>query len=377
MRPRHARSTAVIRGPLGAVGVLVLGALLAVSGAHPGPTVAAAIGTTTTSLDVSATALQTHHPLTLTATVTGSGLPDPAPEVTGTVTFREEFGAIAADFPPVTVADDQAVLEIPSLAIGTHTFRATYGGDTNYDVSVSGDVVVVVTADKVEYSGVGLSLAKFYPVVDHYRDTVSVRGTRLEPLSVAIAVKNSSGRTVRTKSFSRAAGSYSWSWNGKSTAGNLQPAGTYVVWQTLKDGFGTRVVKTSIVLSHKKLHWSTHIATKTMSQRSWLASAGNAAGWSFTVPSATVYGTLTAKMYGWGLDTVVAVRNGACSASTWNYGCYDPDKYINSRTVAWRSVTIAGKTHVSSTHRVRVLVATGNRASPQKVRIVLRFAVLR
>jgi hypothetical protein len=376
MRPGHARSTAVIRGPLGVVGVLVLGALLAVSGAHPGPAVAVAIGTSTTVLDVSATALQTHHPFTLTATVTGSGLPDPAPDVTGTVTFRDELNGTGTDLPPVAIDGGQAVLEIASLAVGTHTFRATYGGDTSYGGSVSVDVAVVVAADTVEASGVGLSLSKFYPVVDHYKDTVAARGNRLEPISVAIAVKNSSGKTVRKASISLGTGAYSWSWNGKSTAGTLQPAGTYVVVQTLKDAYGSKVVKTSISLSRKKLYWRTHTATKTMSQRSWMAGDRSAAGWSFTVPSAVVYGSLTAKTYAKG-NAAILVRNGGCGGSAWTASCYDVWKTFNSSSWAWRSVSTSGKTHVSSTHRVRVVVAALGSTYVQKVRIVLKWAVLR
>ncbi len=70
----------------------------------------------------------------------------------------------------------------------------------------------------------------------------------------------------------------------------FQPAGTYAVWQTLKDASGTtKVVNSTLKLSWKKLVWSTKAITKSFAQRSCLTT-GNA-GWSFLVQSATSYGT--------------------------------------------------------------------------------------
>jgi len=50
-------------------------------------------------------------------------------------------------------------------------------------------VSVTVTPDVgVSASGVGVSASTFYPVKDGYRDAVSIRGTLLEPATVAIKI---------------------------------------------------------------------------------------------------------------------------------------------------------------------------------------------
>jgi large repetitive protein len=69
----------------------------------------------------------------------------------GTVTFREGTTATSpAVGPAVTLAlvnsVETARLDLPSLAIGTHTFIATYSGSTAFNASTSLTTTIVVTA---------------------------------------------------------------------------------------------------------------------------------------------------------------------------------------------------------------------------------------
>lgn len=357
---------------------MALSIALSVGGLAPALVRAEELLPTTTTLEVSAATLQANHPITLTASVAPTTPPEPPVEVTGTVTFRDEVGGIGTDLETVTLAAGQAILVVPTLAVGTHTFRATYGGDATYAGSTSLDVVVVVTPDIVEATGVGVSPTTFYPRVDGYRDTLKVAGTRLEPLAVAIVIRNANGKTVRSASIAKAAGAYAWSWNGRNKAGTLQPAGKYTVRQTLRDGYTTKVVTKTVTLSWKRLEWRTHTAAKTLAQRSWLETGGGAAGWAFTVPRATVYGKLTASVYAKG-SGVITMRLANCGGPTWTYStCWDAAwKYFSGSTYAWRSVSKPGTKFISSTRVVRVVVAADGRVRMSKVKITLKYAVLR
>ena len=66
--------------------------------------------------------------VTLKATVTGTGATP-----TGTVTFTEGGAPLGTG----TLAAGSATLAISTLSVGTHTIDATYGGDSNFDVSSS------------------------------------------------------------------------------------------------------------------------------------------------------------------------------------------------------------------------------------------------
>lgn len=361
------------RRRLTASGAIALAAALAVGGLAP----VAAVESipTTTTLEASAATLQTHHPLTLTATVA----PTP-PDMVAAVVFKDVFNAEDSVLGTVDIVGGIATLEVPTLAVGTHSLTAEYVGDGTYEDSTSLPVEVVVTVDVVEATGVGVSLSKFYPKVDGYKDTVKVRGTRVEPLSVAIAIKNSAGKTVRSASFAKAAGAYAWSWNGKNKAGTLQPAGTYTVVQTLRDGYTAKVVKSTVALSWKKLVWRSFAQTKNLSRAAWETTGG--AGWAFAVPAATVYGRLTASVYAKG-SGVITVRDATCGGSTWdNSACWTVAyKLFDNGSWGWRTVSrAAGGKFVSAKHVVRIVVAADGLLWVRKadtVKLTLRYAVLR
>ena len=237
-----------------------------------------------------------------------------------------------------------------------------------------------MTADLVEATGVGVSPAVFYPKVDGYSDMLKIAGTRIEPLTVGIVIKNSAGRIVRSVSLAKAAGTYTWSWNGKNKAGTLQPAGKYTVRQTLGDGFKTMVVTKTVTLSWKKLDWRTYTRTKSLSGSARMTS--EFAGWAFTVPSAAVYGKLTASVYAKG-SGFVTVRDARCAGLTWDPSpCWGVAyKHFDSNVWAWRTMAKAsGAKFVSSTHVVRVKVQADGLLWVRRadtVRLTLRYGVLR
>ena len=375
VHPRSASTPPTRRtGP--AFGALVMAALLA-AGMLPAATspAAAAVGATTTVLETSAATLQTHHSITLTATVTPDTLPPP--DLSGSVTFHDTFGTDDVDLGVVDVVGGQAQLVVASLAVGTHTITAEYAGDVNFEDSTSDPVTVTVTADTVEASGVGLSAGRFFPKVDGYKDTLKIKGTRLEPLAVAIVIKNAKGKTVRSKTISKAAGAYAWAWNGRNAGGTLQPAGRYTIRQTLRDGYTKLVVAKTVTLSWKRLYWSTYTSTRSWTQRSWINSARTAAGWTFVVPRARIYGKIKAGVYANG-NGGLYVRAAACGGSAWNYFCYYGRSFSTSRYV-WRSTSApSGGGFVSSTRKVRLMVAGGSGGvNVSRVKLTLRWAVLR
>jgi hypothetical protein len=336
---------------------------------------------TTTLADVAspqgsgAPALATDN-LTLTATVTSAPYPGPYP-LDGSIHWTATAGTTARDLGTVTLGTPLTV-PAATLGVGLWAVIATYGGSSDYAPSTSSPVTQQVVLDTVLATGVGVSLSTFFPVRDGYRDSVVARGTRGETASVAVAVHNSAGKTIRTASIAADVGAYAWTWTGTTTAGKLVPAGRYSVVQTLTDSAGmTLVVRSNVTVSLKRLTWKSFTATRTWNQRAWLGYGGAAAGWAFTVPKADSYGGLSVRMYAAGYSTVFAVRVAACAGSAWELGCYDGTRSINGSSLRWYSTSVAGATHVSSKHIVRTIAATDDRAVIRKVSLSLRYGVLR
>jgi hypothetical protein len=145
-----------------------------------------------------------------------------------------------------------------------------------------------VTADTT-VSATRLSTAPttFYPVVDGYGDTITIKGVTLEPATVSIKIYKSSGSLVRTLSLGTRNGSFSTKWDGRNKAGTLFSAGTYKVRHYLKDAKGNVLTKdTSVTLSWRKVKWIAASTSKYGDQYAWSAKAGTGAisksGSSFT-----------------------------------------------------------------------------------------------
>jgi hypothetical protein len=99
---------------------------------------ATAATTTTTTLAASASSITAGSSITFTATVaptTGSGTP------TGTVTFFDGTNVLGTG----TIASGKATYTTSSLAVGTHSITAVYGGDTSFSGSTSSAASISVT----------------------------------------------------------------------------------------------------------------------------------------------------------------------------------------------------------------------------------------
>lgn len=93
---------------------------------------AASSHATSTSLTQNRATTEEHQPVTFTATVRGSGgIPS------GTVSF---FDA-AQNLGTIPLEDGSASLTVKTLAIGTHSITATYGGSSAFDASASSPLV--------------------------------------------------------------------------------------------------------------------------------------------------------------------------------------------------------------------------------------------
>jgi flagellar hook assembly protein FlgD len=163
-----------------------------------------------------------------------------------------------------------------TLSAGNHTYA--WGGVSNagsvvgsgqYKIVVStsavqggvtlhGTASANVTVDNVPptMSNITGNGATFYPVVDHYLDTIALSATVNAPGTMWIYISNSSGRIVRQ--FSRAhlnPGTVTFTWDGRNTGGALVAAGDYHYKFLAQDPAGNRRTSSSFTvhLSHKRL----------------------------------------------------------------------------------------------------------------------------
>ena len=287
--------------------------------------------TTNTALSATPDPVEVGSPTRLTATVStpkGIGFIDNV----GTVTFFDgatELGTTAFGQP----FSGQARLDVTFGSAGSHQLHATWSGSTTAEGSTSPDIALVVAANVVHATGLGLGASTIYPVVDGYGDTVAIRGTLGETASVAITITNArTGSVVRRLAVpSRDAGPYSVTWNGRSSSGALLAAGTYRVKQVATDTLGaTLSVTSSIALSLKKLYW--HSGSKTLYANPYSAKGGAggtiasttayyrgmritlplgtpgrwaALGYQFTLPSATKYSSIAFWVLGKGTHVAI------------------------------------------------------------------------
>ena len=251
---------------------------------------------------------------TITATVT------PIPNE-GRIILME--GNLIHRTDPIDAADGQISVEI-RLEAGVHTLTAIYEGSDMFAASVSAPLTITIPADTVvSATGVGISHATVYPVVDGFGDTTLIRGTALERLSVIIQIFGvTDGRRVRSVGLGTREGLYSFLWNGRTLAGGLVPAGRYNVVQTLTDRHGNRQVFTNgVTVSHRQRVAKTGVLTRTGaafdregavgfglvvpretddSVHVWGNVPGDSAfvAYDFTLPSALQYRTVRAEVSG-------------------------------------------------------------------------------
>ncbi len=348
---------------------------------------------TVTPLAPSTPTAEEHAPVTLTATV--------VPAFEGIMLFVD--GAAVLGNATIDPNTGTASLKIGLVGVGTHQITALALGDGVSAGSVSAPVIVTVTPDvQVLASAIGLSASAFYPYKDGYRDTVAIRGTPGEALSVTVRVYNSAGKRVRLWSLASRTSAWSIAWNGRTASGSLLAAGKYRIVQTLRDPLGhTRSFTAYTTISNKRLYWYTGSITKYGAQYSlsdystfaWVEPSrrydrgvdiyGNLydawawVGYNFVLPSAAKYGTLTFKVLGtpWS-------GYGVPYISFWNFanGEEDGERWV-SRSYAWYGTSVSGTGHVTSSRGVRayVTIEGSNRGwyDVAKVQLAYRYALLR
>jgi hypothetical protein len=343
--------------------------------------------------------LQTHHPLTLYASVGPLNSMVNAPAPSGTVTFRD--GATTLGTVDLATTNQWVV---SSAAVGAHSYTAEYSGDGFYLGSTSDPAAITIVADTVDATGLGVQYTTFYPVTDGYRDTDAIKGTRLEPLSVSIKVYNSSNSVVRSASYARATGAYSYPWNGRNSSGTVLAAGKYRIVQTLTDAFGTKKAWTFYVyLSTKKLVTHSTYVTKYAYPPTAFTAGGTGAGyynstskyvklvagydgvvlagWQFALPSATVYKSLKFQVYAKSPATVfnaIAGQNfSVCGlTTTWYVDCFDHWHGIGGSSTAWFSTSLSPTyNRIGRTVRGLIDVEYGT-VYVYKVRVYVSYATL-
>ena len=104
------------------------------------PVITPPASSTTTTLKASATSITAGASVTFTATVAGPSGSSGTP--TGTVTFLDGATKLGTG----TLSSGAATYATTSLATGSHSITAQYGGDTNFSASTSAAVTITVSA---------------------------------------------------------------------------------------------------------------------------------------------------------------------------------------------------------------------------------------
>ena len=297
------------------------------------------------------------------------------------------------------------------------TWTAT--ANTDYYIRLARDGVdyalvlkaVLGSADTmVDASGFALSTTSFFPVVDGYRDTINISGTRGETASVSIGIYNPAGSKIRTLTVPSGIGAYSVVWNGKNTAGALQAAGKYKIVTTVTDNSGNKLTDTRYEqLSHRKLTTKTYTQTLDAAKYTQLLKTGTgtasktstaytgglkmtsgsngtvAAVYSFSAPSASTYTKVTFTVIGKGATNTMNVGLQDWKVCTaYSTTCItNVHSGPHSSGIASAAVSAPGSTSVYSTvHRIRAYVfapalpGTTRVLDARDVKITVTYTVL-
>jgi hypothetical protein len=341
-------------------------------------------GTSSVTLSTTTTVFETSTPVTWTAAVE-PGVSGAAPA--GSVVFT--IDGVAR--PPVPLdSNGHGSLTVTWATPGSKRVQVAYAGDASFAPSGSASATLTVVANTARATGLGVTETTFYPLVDGWRDTVTVRGTRREPLSVSISVKNASGSVVRTFTARTASGPYAWAWNGRTSGGTALPAGVYTITQTLTDPYGShpRAVTTSkVTLSLRKISWSTVTLTARPGPRCFQFTSGDGVGayscgtagalsltgsaghwpgvgYQFTLPTGIGYRSIRVEVLGASSGARPTVGLHVWSlGSTWGQ-LYRPGwrrATISPTAKTWSGVTLASPSAYISGRSVRVYVDGGGR----------------
>lgn len=299
---------------------------------------------------------------------------------------------------------------VPALATGTYQFRVAYSGNARTLASTSDWQTVNVVPDVVHATGISLQYSTFYPVKDSYEDTVAIKGTRNEPISVTIRIYNPAGSLYKTVTIGSGTGAYSYAWNGRNSAGTIFAEGKYKVVQTLRDSAGTTLTSTLYTtISKKKIytysktvaHYGSTLTAKGTSgtgtlslnatSRYALLKAGSSGwagvGWEFTLPTATIYKSIKfqvdAKAGFIGAPVQIGMQNfSTCAYATdndWNTSCFDRWVQIgnSTATTAWYTTWGSITTNRSGTHARGTLSVFGGTVYVYKAQVVVTYGILK
>ncbi|MFN8629467.1 MAG: Ig-like domain-containing protein [Chloroflexota bacterium] len=317
--------------------------------------------------------------ISATVTVTDAGTTGSVP-VAGHITIQLDGNAMT----PVASFDlptTQATIDTTGWTAGVHQLRAFYdpGLNTDHNAGASPNQDITLAVNTLDVTGVGVQYATFYPYKDGYRDTDAIRGTRNETAKVAIRIYNSKGKLVRSASVASGIGTWSFAWNGRTAGGAALAAGKYTVRQVVTDSKNLSKTFTSfITFSSKRLYTYTIALRKTAKQLA--RNGGTWFGWTFTLPSATVYKKLVFSVYGQsGLPAgLFGPHNYAVCPSTtvWSYNtCMTPWTTFPT-TASWKSVTGHVKNNRHGT-TVRMYAVGGTRTAVAYARVTVTYQVLR
>jgi hypothetical protein len=405
-----------------------------------GTTLSITSGTGTCAVTATKAADANHSPISSVASVTVARA---APTISLTasvgtyeanvpVTFTASVQAVAAGATPtgvvtfrVTGLPDTAMALAAGGAADTLTFAtvgpkaviADFAGDANYGPATA-SIAPTVVANIVNAAGVGASGSTIYPVKDAWKDTVAIRGTRNERISVAIAVYSPTGSRVRSTSLPAGTGAYGYTWNGRSSSGAILAAGRYRVVQVLTDAYGARKTYTSYVtLSRKRMSWYTKVLTvsagprnyqvRSTSDARWLsapsttssgplgmsnattAPAWIAAGYQFTLPSASTYRSLSFEVRGsWTGTTAPRIGLIPWDGGDWGsvYSLVRPRVAVGTSPTTFYRHAVTNLAGIRSGRTVRAAIDSfaapgGHAVGPYRysittVRLVVRYGIL-
>jgi len=357
--------------------------------------------------------------------VTFTVMPDPWDiGGTGTTTLHDTFGGTTTLLGTATASTDSDgnfiwVLSTRLTGVGTHHVHAAFTGNELFASSESDPVTITVTGDtSVSATGVGISYATFYPYTDSYRDSLAIRGTPGEPVSVSVSVYNGAGKRVRSWSVAKRETPWTVTWNGRTSSGARVPDGRYKVVQTVRDVPGhSKAFSAFVSVSSKRLYWYAASQTKYADAGTfgWTEQYGSSVEYSyeigahgifmygggcdynpetdqtdlcgvasgryrFTLPAAAVYSSLTFSVYGFSWENM---GMGHMGIENYDTGFLDNVRDIGY-TFGWRSTSPAAQAgHVSSSRIVSGWVWVQADPYPegsleyQKVKLSYKYGVLR
>jgi hypothetical protein len=341
-------------------------------------------GASSVTLSTTTTVFETSTPVTWTAAVE-PGVSGATPA--GNLVFT--IDGVARPAVPLD-ANGRGSITVTWPTAGRKSVSVSYAGDASFAASGTASASPMVVANTARATGLGVTETTFYPLVDGWRDTVTARGTRLEPLSVSISVKNANGSIVRTFTARTASGPYTWAWNGRTSSGSVLPAGVYTITQRLADPYGSHpsaVKVAKVTLSLRKLTWSTVTVTARPGPRCFQFTSGDGVGayscgssgalgltgsaghwpgvgYQFQLPSADAYRSIRVEVIGAFSGGRPTVGFHVWSlGSTWGQ-LYRPGwgrTAISPTARAWSGVTFTNPGAYISGRSIRVYVDGGGR----------------